>query len=127
MSDFTISSSPINRQANETSKERDVEKIDTKDQIKEDKALDSMSAKSDPKDLKLGIDNIEETVAEINDFMSSMQSHLSFHIDKELEQVIISVIDGETDEVIRQIPSEDLVILLKKMDGVKGMLFDTKV
>lgn len=69
----------------------------------------------------------EEVVAEINHFMQNMQRNLSFSVDKQLGRDIISVTDIETDEVIRQIPSEELVVLLKKMDDVAGILFDTKV
>ncbi|WP_094752402.1 flagellar protein FlaG [Psychromonas sp. CD1] len=126
MSNFTVSASSINMPRNEISKESEVEKTYT-GKLNTQENSDSVKVKHASENLDVGIENIEKTVANINDFMNSMQSHLSFHIDKQLEKVIVSVIDDETDEVIRQIPSEDLVVLLKKMDGVKGMLFDRNV
>jgi len=70
---------------------------------------------------------VDSVIDELNTFMQSMQRNLSFTIDEELGQAIISVKDGETEEVIRQIPSEELVVLRKKMDDVAGILFDTEV
>jgi flagellar protein FlaG len=70
---------------------------------------------------------VEVALVEVNAFVQSMQRNLSFTIDEQLGQEIISVTDTETQEVIRQIPSEELVVLRKKMDDVVGILFDTKV
>ena len=72
-------------------------------------------------------EEMEVAVQEVNAFVQSMQRNLSFTIDEQLGQEIISVTDVETNEVIRQIPSEELVVLRKKMDDVAGILFDTKV
>ncbi|WP_051302904.1 flagellar protein FlaG [Psychromonas aquimarina] len=72
-------------------------------------------------------EEVEHVVEEMNAFMQSMQRNLSFSVDEQLGKDIVSVTDVETEEVIRQIPSEDLMVLLKKMDDVAGILFDTKV
>ena len=37
---------------------------------------------------------------------------------------IIKVVDRETDEVIRQIPSEEVVRLRQRLEEVAGVLFD---
>lgn len=70
---------------------------------------------------------VTETVKEMNNFLTNMKRNLSFSVDEQLGQSVITVKDSESDEVIRQIPSEELVILRKKMDDVVGILFDTKV
>lgn len=72
-------------------------------------------------------EEVEEAVVEMNSVMQNMQRNLSFSIDEQLGEPIISITDAETDEVIRQIPSEELVVLRKKLDDVVGILFDTKV
>lgn len=83
--------------------------------------------KPEPKETKVVAADIEKAVADLNGFMQSMQRNLSFSVDEELGRDIVSVKDRESDEVIRQIPSEELIVLLKKMDDVAGILFDTKV
>ncbi len=69
----------------------------------------------------------KETVQEVNDILQSMHRNLSFSYDEHLGESVILVKDSESEEVIRQIPSEELVVLRKKMDDVVGILFDTKV
>ncbi len=75
----------------------------------------------------LTADEISETVEEMNSFLQEMKRNLSFSVDEDLGKNVITVKDTENDEVIRQIPSEDLMVLRKKMDDVAGILFDTKV
>jgi len=68
-----------------------------------------------------------ETLDEMNGFLQDMKRNLSFSLDEQSGQSVIIVKDSETEEVIRQIPSEELVVLRKKMDDLTGLLFDTKV
>ncbi|WP_435237074.1 flagellar protein FlaG [Psychromonas sp. PT13] len=70
---------------------------------------------------------VDAAVEEVNAFMQSMERNLSFRVDEDLGEPIISVMDLETDEVIRQIPSEELLVIRKKMDDVNGTLFDDEV
>ncbi|WP_022943082.1 flagellar protein FlaG [Psychromonas hadalis] len=76
---------------------------------------------------KLSPAEVTETVEEMNAFIQNMQRSLSFSVDEQSGQSVILVKDTESDEIIRQIPSEELVVLRKKMDDVVGILFDTKV
>jgi len=75
----------------------------------------------------LSKEEITQTVQEMNDFLHDMKRNLSFSVDDDLGKSVITVRDSDSDEVIRQIPSEELVVLRKKMDDVAGILFDTKV
>jgi flagellar protein FlaG len=71
--------------------------------------------------------DITDTIDEMNRFLESMKRNISFSIDEESGQSIILVKDSENDQIIRQLPSEELIVLRKKMDDVAGILFDTKV
>ena len=83
---------------------------------------ESIGSEQDLKEKDIGV-----VVDEVNAFMKNMQHNLSFSIDEESGDPIIFIKDIDTDEVIRQIPSEELVVLRKKLDDVTGILFDTKV
>lgn len=61
------------------------------------------------------------------DVASAAGAKLQFSIDKDIGKTIIKVVDSTTNEVIRQIPSEELVTLAKNMDKLEGMLFNQKV
>jgi flagellar protein FlaG len=126
MSDLTVSLSAtgfigLESEKTATATTNKTEKVENKDA---EKTVDITAANAN-KDLKPA--EVEVAVQEINAFMQSMQRNLSFTIDEQLGQEIISVTDAETHEMIRQIPSEELVVLRKKMDDVVGILFDTKV
>lgn len=52
---------------------------------------------------------------------------LSFSQHKESGRTMVSVMNRDTDEVIRQLPSEDVLDMAVKMEEMVGMLFDEKV
>ena len=54
---------------------------------------------------------ISETVTEINEIIRSVQRDLSFNVDEDSGRTIIRVIDSESGELIRQIPSEDFLAI----------------
>jgi len=70
---------------------------------------------------------VAETVDEVNDFLKRMDHNLSFSVDEDTGDSIIIIKDSENDEVIRQIPSEELLVIRKKMDYLIGILFEDKV
>lgn len=91
------------------------------------KVTDNAQVQNVHQEKKVSAEEAEKAVNEMNNFMTSMQRNLSFSFDDDLGRDIVSVKDIESDEVIRQIPSEELVVLIKKMDDVAGILFDKKV
>ncbi|MGL4979990.1 MAG: flagellar protein FlaG [Plesiomonas sp.] len=62
---------------------------------------------------------------QINEFMRSTNHQLSFHLDEDLNRQIVSVVDCESGEVIRQLPSKEMLELAKKMaDQMAGILLN---
>lgn len=59
--------------------------------------------------------NLDEMAKELNKVTQSLGSELSFSVDSELNQVIVTVTDLDTKEVIRQIPSEEMIALAKRL------------
>lgn len=92
--------------------------------VQTDKELKGMPLE---KEQPLTDKEVNDTVDELNSFLQDMKRNLSFSVDDTSGQSVILVKDSESEEVIRQIPSEELVVLRKKMDDLTGLLFDTKV
>jgi flagellar protein FlaG len=65
---------------------------------------------------------LEESVEELNAFVHPYNTNLFFSIEHEIDKVIVQVKDRETEEVIKQIPSEEAVALAKALDKLKGLL-----
>lgn len=77
---------------------------------------------------------IEESVAKISDYVQTIQRNLSFRLDESTGQTVMTVIDSETEEVIRQVPSEyvlqlaqNLKALEEELSGNKGNLLEVRV
>lgn len=62
----------------------------------------------------------------VNDFVKPLNSALQFNIDDSTGQTVVKVIDTDTKEVIKQIPSEDMLALAKALDQIKGFLVKQK-
>lgn len=103
--------------------------VNTENQIKELDQKNTTASNNAYADKKTDItpQEVNETVEEINNFLQDTKRNLSFSVDEYSGHSIIMVKDSESDEVIRQIPSEELLVLRKKIDYVVGILFDTEV
>ena len=78
------------------------------------------------------VQNIEQTAAETKEATQQLQkmsdliagNKLQFNVNKELGSVIVSVIDANTDKVIKQIPSEEIQNLKLRIRKAIGNIFD---
>jgi flagellar protein FlaG len=68
---------------------------------------------------------IEKAVATIQEYVQSLQRDLHFTVDEDLERTVIKVVDGDSGELIRQIPEEAFLELARKLsDQGDFQLFD---
>lgn len=63
----------------------------------------------------------------INDFLKSASAGIEFRIDNASERVIVRVVDTETQQLIRQMPSEEMVAISHALDRMAGLLLAQKV
>ncbi len=49
-------------------------------------------------------------------------SSLKFAVDDATGTVVVKVVDTETEQVIRQIPSEEMLAIARNMEQLKGLL-----
>lgn len=70
-------------------------------------------------------EDIAKTVDEFNDrLQEASNSTVKFQIDSESGDVIVQVVDRNTEEVVRQIPPEEIVALKERLAEMRGLLFD---
>ncbi|WP_432697709.1 flagellar protein FlaG [Marinobacterium sp. YM272] len=78
---------------------------------------------------------VQEAVEKFAQFMETVSSSLKISVDDDLSRVVLKVINTENDETIRQIPSEEVLELMKRMRDIseeffgdtKGLLVESKV
>lgn len=67
--------------------------------------------------------DLTQTVEQINEALQMFSSNsLEFSVDDDTESVVVKVVDKETQEVIRQIPSEEVLNIAKALDKLQGLL-----
>lgn len=70
--------------------------------------------------------DIDTTTADLERISLAFNKKLRFVVDRELEQVIVKVIDPATDKVIKELPPEELQRLHLKIKEMIGILFDER-
>ncbi|HDQ14487.1 MAG TPA: flagellar protein FlaG [Sediminispirochaeta sp.] len=71
--------------------------------------------------------NVDSYLKDILTITRIFNRKLDFTIDRSSNQVIVKVVDGETDKVIKEIPPEALQRLHRRMQETIGLLFDQEI
>jgi len=73
-------------------------------------------------------DEVRKAANQVNEALKgTASSDLQFSVEGENKDVVVRVVDSQTKEVIRQIPSEQMVAISKAMDNLSGLLVQQKV
>ena len=69
---------------------------------------------------------VEEIVEGLNEFAQQVERQLQFSVDRDSGTTVIRVIDAATEEVVRQIPADEILELQRRLGDVQGLLFKTE-
>lgn len=95
----------------------------------------------DVQDVKLSKESLDELIERVNKDLSGYDSYLKFERNEDLQQMVVFIKNSDTDEVLRQIPSQELLTVSKniknflemrqqlseKIAPVLGLIADEKV
>ena len=70
--------------------------------------------------------DVQGAVEKLNSLARSQQRNVSFSVDEEADATVIKIIKTETGELIKQIPSEEILALRAKLRQNSGWFFDGK-
>ena len=81
--------------------------------------------------LKGGADSAPSTqlasaISTVNKFIEPVAKNLEFSIDKETNKVIVKLVDAETNEILRQFPTDQMLAIAKTLGKLQGLLFELK-
>lgn len=65
---------------------------------------------------------LTDAVEKVKRFVQSAASDVSFSVDDESGIRVVKVVDKETKEIIRQMPSKEVVELAKALDKLQGLM-----
>ena len=69
-------------------------------------------------------DSLPEMVEALNARMEQMQRGLRFSVDDSSGRIIVKVMDLDTEELIRQIPSEEALRIMRSVSETQNLIFD---
>ncbi len=76
---------------------------------------------------KPGPEQIEEVVTRLQDTLQHVEPRIELSVDEELKQVIIHVFDKESGDLIRQIPSEEILKLDRFFADQSGLFVEEDI
>lgn len=63
-----------------------------------------------------------QAVEDVRKALAPVAQDLQFSIDDDTGRTVVKVVDSSTDEVIRQIPSKEVLAIAKALDKLQGVL-----
>lgn len=72
-------------------------------------------------------EELQASVDAMNNFVQPLNNSLQFSVDDDTGKTVVKVVDLTTDEVIRQMPSEEALAIAKALDKLKGLLIQQQV
>ncbi len=70
---------------------------------------------------------VQRAVETINVQLQTVAPNLRFSVDEETGKTVVRVVDHDTGEVIRQVPSEEVLVISRSIDRLQGLLFQQEV
>jgi flagellar protein FlaG len=72
-------------------------------------------------------EELQKLIEEVKRKFDMLSKYLKIDIDQELEIPVVKIMEKDTNRVIRQIPPEYLLELMKRIDQLLGLLMERKV
>jgi len=78
---------------------------------------------------KVSSEELQQAVTQLNDKIQQVQRDLLFSVDDSSGQTVVRVVNTETDEVVRQMPTEEALRISRNIQDqigdVSGLIFET--
>ena len=71
-------------------------------------------------------EQVKEAVQKIQGVVDNLAHNLRIPVDQDTGKTVVKVMDIHTDEVIRQIPTEEAISIARTLDKVQGLLLNDK-
>ncbi len=69
-------------------------------------------------------ETIAAAVQSANAYVQSISSSIQFSLDQDSGRTVVKMVDTETEEVLRQFPSEEMLAISKSIDRMQGLLIN---
>jgi flagellar protein FlaG len=95
--------------------------------LSNEKLFGNAAEKVNPeKEKKIKSEKVEIAIETLNEGLKSFDVKREFSVEKQLNAVIVRLIDKDKNEIIKQIPSEEALRLSKNIKEMVGLMLDEK-
>ena len=78
---------------------------------------------------EVSAEELQKVVEQLNQHVQMIQRDLQFSVDEDSGHTVVRVVNAETKELVRQIPSEEVLRISRsikeQIDDTKGLIFQT--
>lgn len=85
------------------------------------------ASKEVAREMPLDPPTVRKMVERMNERIQQATRDIRFSVDEESDRVVVKIVDHHSGEVVRQIPSEELLKLAERLDDLRGMFFKEEV
>jgi flagellar protein FlaG len=71
-------------------------------------------------------EQVKQAVEHVNKVVQTLSNDLKFTLDEDTGMRVVKVVDVKSQDVIRQIPSEEVVAIAKALDTLQGLIIRQK-
>jgi len=74
-----------------------------------------------------GSEQVRHAAETINQQLQTVAPNLRFSVDEDTGKTVVRVVDTDTGEIIRQVPSEEVLAISRSIERLQGLLFHQQV
>ncbi len=78
------------------------------------------SEQKEKTDRKPPLELVKQAAEEGNSILQATQRNLQFKVDDATKEVVVKIVDSESGELVRQIPSEEMLAFIRRMQELEG-------
>ncbi len=97
--------------------EQDENNINLNESTSEEKQLTQKELKN----------KLEEKIEDMNKITETLEENLSFKLHDETDRIMVQVVNVKTQEIVKEMPPEEMLDLSAKIHKMVGLLIDEKV
>lgn len=72
-------------------------------------------------------EQVHHAAEAINRQLQAVAPNLRFSVDEDTGKTVVRVVDTDTGEIIRQVPTEEVLAISRSIDRLQGLLFHQEV
>lgn len=96
-------------------------------------AGDNLGVQAESREIEMSPEALEKAVSHLKEYVQSLQRNMDFSVDDKTGRYVVRVVDSQTQELIRQIPSEEMLAIsrnladfLEEAEQRRGFLVELK-